>query len=65
MSSYTASGARRMGDEYQDLQSAEVLIEWLEQLDAYRWVRLETTAPYSHHRTYALAKPISNICLYL
>lgn len=43
MTSYTASGARRTGDEYQDLQSAEVLIEWLEQPDAYRWVRLETT----------------------
>jgi hypothetical protein len=40
---YTASGARRTGDEYQDLQSAEVLIEWLEHPDAYRWVRLETT----------------------
>lgn len=44
MTFYTASGARRTGDEYQDLQSAEVLIEWLEQPDAYRWVRLETTA---------------------
>ncbi len=42
MSSYTASGARRTGDEYQDLQSAEVLVEWLEQPDTYRWVRLET-----------------------
>lgn len=41
MSSYTASGARRTGDEYQDLQSAEVLIEWLENPVAYRWVRLE------------------------
>jgi len=39
---YTASGARRVGDEYQDLQSAEVLVEWLEQPDAYHWVRLET-----------------------
>src|ERR1051325_3234846 len=39
---YTASGARRTGDEYQDLQSAEVLIEWLEQPDVYHWVRLET-----------------------
>lgn len=42
MSSYTASGARRTGDEYQDLQSAEVLVEWLAQPDTYRWVRLET-----------------------
>lgn len=42
MTSYTASGARRTGDEYQDLQSAEILIEWLEQPDAYRWVRLDT-----------------------
>ncbi|KUK47893.1 MAG: hypothetical protein XD74_1515 [Actinobacteria bacterium 66_15] len=42
MSRFTASGARRSGDAYQDLQSAEVLLEWLEQPDAYRWVRLET-----------------------
>ena len=42
MTSYTASGARRTGDEYQDLQSAEVLVEWLEQPDTYRWVRLDT-----------------------
>lgn len=41
MTSFTASGARRTGDEYQDLQSAEVLIEWLEQPAAYQWVRLE------------------------
>jgi hypothetical protein len=39
--SFTASGARRTGDEYQDLQSSEVLIQWLEQPDLYRWVRLE------------------------
>lgn len=42
MTSFTASGARRTGDEYQDLQSAEFLIEWLEHPDLYRWVRLET-----------------------
>ncbi|WAS99610.1 hypothetical protein [Nannocystis punicea] len=39
---FTASGARRTGDEYQDLQSAEVLVQWLEQPERYRWVRLET-----------------------
>jgi hypothetical protein len=42
VSPYTRSGARRTGDEYQDLQSAEILIQWLEQPDTYRWVRLET-----------------------
>ena len=42
MTSYTRSGARRTGDEYQDLQSAEILVEWLEQPDAYCWIRLET-----------------------
>jgi hypothetical protein len=42
VTSYTASGARRTGDEYQDLQSAEIFIEWLEQPDSYHWVRLET-----------------------
>src|SRR5690348_7719572 len=41
MTSFTASGARRTGDEYQDLQSAEVLIEWLENPELYNWVRLE------------------------
>ena len=41
MSKFTASGARRAGDEYQDLQSAEILIEWLEDPARYRWVRLE------------------------
>lgn len=40
--SFTASGARRGGDEYQDLQSAELLVQWLEQPERYRWVRLET-----------------------
>ena len=42
MSLFTRSGARRGGDEYQDLQSAEVLISWLEQPETYNWVRLET-----------------------
>lgn len=41
MSAFTASGARRSGDEYQDLQSAEILIEWLERPTLYRLVRLE------------------------
>jgi hypothetical protein len=38
---YTASGARRTGDNYQDIQSAKVLVEWLEQPENYNWVRLE------------------------
>lgn len=42
MTSFTASGARRTGDEYQDLLSADVLIEWLEHPNLYRSVRLET-----------------------
>jgi hypothetical protein len=42
MTSFTSSGARRTGDEYQDLQSAEILVQWLEQPDSMRWVRLET-----------------------
>ena len=41
MSDFTASGARRTGDEYQDLQSAEVLVDWLENPSRYQWVRLE------------------------
>jgi hypothetical protein len=42
VTSFTPSGARRSGDEYQDLHSAEVLIEWLENPEAYLWIRLET-----------------------
>ncbi|NQT92683.1 MAG: AAA family ATPase, partial [Lentisphaerae bacterium] len=38
---YTASGARRTGDEYQDLQSAEILVGWLEDTSRFKWVRLE------------------------
>jgi len=38
---YTASGARRTGDNYQDIQSAKALVEWLEQPQNYNWVRLE------------------------
>jgi NACHT domain len=41
MTSFTASGARRSGDDYQDLQSASILVEWLEQPQTYCWIRLE------------------------
>ncbi len=40
-SSITRSGARRLGDEYQDLVALEVLVEWLEHADRYDWVRVE------------------------
>ena len=42
MTGYTASGARRTGDEYQDLKSAEILVQWLEQPDRFQWVHLES-----------------------
>jgi hypothetical protein len=37
----TRSGARRRGDEYQDVQALSILVEWLEQADRYQWVQLE------------------------
>lgn len=42
MTGFTASGARRTGDEYQDLKSAEILVQWLEQPDRFQWVHLES-----------------------
>lgn len=37
----TRSGARRLGDEYQDLIALEVLVDWLEHSERYEWVRVE------------------------
>lgn len=37
----TASGARRRGDEYQDVQALDLLVRWLENYDHYQWVKLE------------------------
>src|SRR5690242_8404765 len=37
----TRSGARRLGDNYQDLIGIDILLEWLEHADRYKWVRLE------------------------
>lgn len=37
----TRSGARRQGDEYQDVQALNLLVEWLEQRDRYQRVQLE------------------------
>ena len=31
----TRSGARRLGDEYQDLIALEVLVDWLEHSERY------------------------------
>src|SRR5205823_868378 len=35
------SGTRRLGDDYQDVVALDVLIDWLEHSDRYRWVRVE------------------------
>lgn len=40
-SEITRSGARRLGDEYQDLIALEVMVDWLEHPDRYVWIRLE------------------------
>jgi hypothetical protein len=37
----TRSGTRRQGDEYQDVQALNLLVEWLEHSDWYQWVKLE------------------------
>jgi len=37
----TRSGARRLGDEYQDLVALEVLVDWLEHSERYEWVQVE------------------------
>jgi hypothetical protein len=41
---FTRSGVRRLGDEYQDIQSLDILVEWLENNDRYEWVELEADA---------------------
>lgn len=40
-SKYTRTGARRSGDDYQDLAAADLFIEMLEHPARYKWVRLE------------------------
>ena len=40
-SEYTKTGARRAGDDYQDVVALEVLIEILEHPNRYQWVRVE------------------------
>lgn len=41
LSQYTPSGIRRAGDDYQDVEALDVLVEWLEHPDRFRWVRVE------------------------
>lgn len=41
---FTRSGVRRLGDEYQDIQSLDILVEWLENNDRYEWMELEADA---------------------
>ena len=43
-SSITRSGARRLGDEYQDLVALDVFVEWLGHADRYDWVQVEADA---------------------
>lgn len=40
-SQFTRSGARRAGDDYQDIIALEVVIEWLEHNDRYKWIKVE------------------------
>jgi hypothetical protein len=40
-SRFTRTGARRLGDEYQDLIALEVLIDWLGHSSRYKWVLVE------------------------
>jgi hypothetical protein len=41
--SYTRSGARRAGDEYQDIIALELIVEWLEHPDRYVWMQFESS----------------------
>jgi hypothetical protein len=43
-SSVTRSGARRLGDEYQDLVALDMLVEWLGHADRYDWMLVEADA---------------------
>lgn len=40
-SEYTRSGARRSGDDYQDLVALDMIVEFLEHPERYRWIRVE------------------------
>ncbi|MGA2145645.1 MAG: ATP-binding protein [Bryobacteraceae bacterium] len=40
-SDYTRTGVRRAGDDYQDIIALDLLVEWLEHPERYRWVRVE------------------------
>ena len=37
----TRSGARRLGDDYQDQVAIDVLVDWLEHSERYAWVKVE------------------------
>jgi hypothetical protein len=37
----TRSGARRLGDEYQDMVALEMMVDWLEHAERYEWVQVE------------------------
>ena len=38
---YTRTGARRSGDDYQDIVALDILVEWLEHPDRFRSIQLE------------------------
>ncbi len=40
-SSYTRSGARRHGDDYQDVIVLDLMIDWLGHTDRYQWIEVE------------------------
>lgn len=40
-SDYTRTGARRAGDDYQDIVALEILVELLEHPTRYQWIRVE------------------------
>lgn len=41
MTTYTPSGVRRAGDDYQDIVALDMLVSMLEHPDRYEWVRVE------------------------
>ena len=38
---YTRTGARRSGDDYQDVIALDLLVEMLEHPDRYQWIQVE------------------------
>ena len=43
LSSITRTGARRRGDDYQDIVALDLVVEMMEHPERYQWIRVEAT----------------------